>query len=58
MLGLLLARIIINVGEGIELVGHNVDIVAADAMTLAGDALAFIHTSDGVELAARNLALL
>jgi hypothetical protein len=58
MLRLLLAGVIIDVSESIELVDYDVDIIASDTVTLHGDALSFICTSDGVELTAANLALL
>ena len=48
---------IVDVGQRVELVDHDVDVVATDAMRLAGDALAFIHTSNGVELARGYLVL-
>ena len=58
MLGFLLAGVIIDVGERVELVGYDINIVATDTVTLYSDAFAFIHTCDGVELATANLALL
>ena len=58
MLGLLLAGVIIDVGKGVEFVSYDIDIVATYTVALNGDTLTFIHTCDGVELAARNLALL
>jgi hypothetical protein len=58
VLGLLFVGIIIDISECIELVGYDIDVVATYAVTLYGDALTFIHTGDGVELAAANLALL
>ena len=57
MLIFLLARVIVDVGKSIEFVDHDIDIVAADTVTLTSDALAFIHTSDGVELTTADLAL-
>ena len=57
MLITFLTRLIVDVGEGIEFVDHDVDIVTADAMTLHRDALALVHTCDGVELTAADLAL-
>jgi hypothetical protein len=58
MLVKLLAGLIIDVGEGVKLVGYNVNVVAADAVALAGDALAFIGTGNGVDLTAADFALL
>lgn len=57
MLVFFLSCVIVDVGEGVEFVDHDVDIVTANTMTLASDALAFIHTSDGVELTTADLAL-
>ena len=58
MLRKFLARLVVDVGKGVELVDDDIDVVAADAVTLTSDAFAFIHTSDGVELTAADLALL
>ena len=52
-----LTGIIVDVGERVELVDHDIDVVTADTMTLASDALAFIHTSNGMELTAADLTL-
>ena len=49
---------VVDVGERIEFIGYDVDVVAADAVALAGNALAFVHTRDGMELTAADLALL
>ena len=57
MLGLLLTGVVINVSQGVELVDHDINVVTADTMRLSSDALAFIHTSDGVELAAADFVL-
>ena len=51
-------RTIVSVGKGVEFVDDDIDVVAADAVTLTSDTFAFIHTSDGVELTAADLALL
>ena len=48
---------IVDVAQRVELIHYNVNIVTADTVALAGNALAFIHAGDGVELAALNLAL-
>ena len=53
----LLAGLIVDVSQCVEFVGNDVNVVAADAVALAGDALAFISAGDGVELTARDLAL-
>ena len=58
MLGFLLAGVIIDVGERVELVCYDIDIVATDTMALHGDALALIGACDGVELTTAHLALL
>ena len=42
---------IVNVGEGVKFVDYDVDVVASDSVTLAGDALAFVGTRNGMELA-------
>ena len=57
MLVFLLTSAIIDVGQRVKLIGYNIDIVATDTVTLTGDALAFIRTSNGVELTAADLAL-
>ena len=57
MLVELFACFIINIGQRVELIGYDVNIVAADSVALRRDALAFVHTGDGVELAARHLML-
>ena len=57
MLVFFLSCVIVDVGEGVEFVDHDIDIVTADTMTLAGDALTFIHTCDGMELTTADLAL-
>jgi hypothetical protein len=57
MLVTFLTSLVVDVGEGIEFVDHDVDVVAADAVTLNGNALAFVRTRDGVELTAADLAL-
>ena len=40
---------IVNVGQRVEFVGNDIDIVASDAVRLAGNAFAFVGTSDGME---------
>ena len=57
MIGLLFASIVIDIGECVELVGYNVDVIASDAMTLYCDSLTFICTGDCMKLAAANVAL-
>ena len=57
MLVALLTGVIVDIGQGIELVDDDINVVATDTMTLTGDALAFIRTGDGVELTAADLAL-
>ena len=57
MLVLLFTCLVVDVSQRVKLVGHDVDVVAADTVTLAGNALALIHTRDGVELTAADLAL-
>jgi hypothetical protein len=56
MLVTFLTCLVVDVGEGIEFVDYDVDVVTADAVTLAGDTLAFVHAGDGVELTAADLA--
>ena len=58
MLRLLRAGREINVRQGIELVHHDVDVVAADTRAERRDALAFILSGDGVKLPVRRLTLL
>ena len=48
---------VVDVGQRVEFVHHDVDIVAADAVALTGNALAFVCSSDGVELPALHFAL-
>ncbi len=57
MLVKLLAGLVIDIRKGVEFVGHDVGVVTANAMTLAGDALAFIGSCNGVELTAADFAL-
>ena len=57
MLVFFLTGSIVDVGECIEFVDHDIDVVAADAVALTGDTLALVHTRDGVELTAADLAL-
>ena len=52
-----LTRVIVDVGEGIKFINNDIYIVTADTMTLAGDTLAFIHASDGMELTTADFAL-
>ena len=58
MLVVLRTRGIVDISQRIKFVDHNVDVVATDAVRLASDALAFIRTGDGMELATRYLTLL
>ena len=58
MLVVLCASSVVDVGQRIKFVDYDVDIIAANAVRLAGDALAFIRTGDGMELATRYLTLL
>ena len=51
----LFAGIVVDVGQRVQFVDHDIDIVAADAMRLTGNALSFIHTRYGVEFTRRNL---
>ena len=53
----LLSRLIVDVGQCVEFGHDDVNIVAADAVALTGDALAFIGAGDGMELAAADLTL-
>ena len=46
-----------NLLEGIQLIDHDVDVVASDTCALHGDTLAFVSACDGMALTARNLAL-
>ena len=48
---------IVDVGQRVKFVDDNVDVVAADAVALAGDSLTFVGSSNGVKLAATDLAL-
>ena len=57
MLVILFASLIIDVGKCVELIGHDVDVVAADTMTLGSDALALVHAGDSVKLTAAHLVL-
>ena len=57
MLFFVLTGGIVDVGQRVELVHHDVDVVTADAVRLARDAFAFIGACDGVELAAADLVL-
>ena len=50
------AGVIVDVGQSVELVHHYVYVVAAYAVALAGDALAFVGAGDGVELTTLNIA--
>ena len=52
-----LTRLIVDVGQGVEFVDHDVDVVTSDAMRLASDSLALVCTRDGMELAAADLTL-
>ena len=54
---LLLAGLEVDVRQGIQLIEDDVDIVRADAVADDGDALALVRACDGVELAARYIAL-
>ena len=58
MLIFLLSRLIVDIGQRVEFVHHDVDIVAAYTMTLHRDALTLVGTSDGVELTTADVALL
>ena len=49
---------IVDIGQGVELVHDDVDIVAANAVALHRDALAFISTGNGVELSTLYFTLL
>ena len=57
MLVFLHAGLVVDIGQRVEFVDHNVDVVAANAVTLTGDALAFIGAGDGVELATAHFVL-
>ena len=54
---LLLAGLEVDVRQSIQLIEDDVDIVRADAVADDGDALALVRARDGVELAARDIAL-
>ena len=58
MLGLLCARVEVDVGKGIEFCHDDVDVVASDARREHRDAFAFVCTSNAVELAAAHFTLL
>ena len=58
MLALLGACGEIDVGQCVELIHHNVDVVASDACGEHGEALALIGSGDGVKLAIAYLTLL
>ena len=45
----------IDIGQGVKLVDHDVDIVGTDAVAQAHDRLALIGAAYGVELARRHL---
>ena len=55
MLVVFVASFEIDVGKSIELVHHDVDIVATDAGAQYGDAFALIGASDGVALTPLNI---
>ena len=46
----------IDVGEGVQLVEYDVDIIRADTVRQGGDALSPVGAGDGVELAVRHVA--
>ena len=48
---------IIDIGQCVELVHDDVDVVASDAVTLAGDTFSFVHASYGVKLAALHFTV-
>ena len=54
MLRLLLTGVVVDVSQRVEFVDHDIDVVAADTMRLSGDALAFVHTGNGMELTATD----
>ena len=56
-LGLLRAAIEVDIGKGVELVDHNVDVVASDTRREHGDALALVYSGDGMKLTAGDVAL-
>lgn len=56
-LRLLLTRLEVDVGQGIQLVDHNVDVVAPDAGREHGDAFTLVTTCNGLELTAFYFAL-
>ena len=51
-------RLEIDIRQGVELVHHDIDIVAADAGAKCRDALAFVQSGDRMELSVARLALL
>ena len=53
-----LTRGIVDICQCVKFIDHDVDVVAADAMTLTGDSFAFVHTRDGMELAVADLTFL
>ena len=57
MIVFLLTGIVINICKCIEFVDDDVDVVTTNTMRLAGDALAFVGSSDGVELATADFVL-
>ena len=58
MPGLVVALLEVDVGECIQLVHHDVDVVATDARAEDCDAFALIRACDGMELATLYLAFL
>ena len=52
------SRLIINVGQRVQLVHNDVDVVTSNAVALAGDALALVSTCNGVKFTAAYFALL
>ena len=54
MLVALGASSVVDVCQCVELIDHDIDVITADAMALAGDALAFVGAGDGMELAAAD----
>ncbi len=57
MIVFLLTGIVINICKCIEFVDDDVDVVTTNTMRLAGDALAFVGSRDGVELATADFVL-
>ena len=53
----LLAGVIVDVGERVKFVDHDIYVIAANTVTLNRDALALIGASNGVELTTADLAL-